>query len=162
MNSRQCQLLRCCSNQHPLSSSRITMLRTVWTTVAPRAATSGRLQATVAASRSRLILGPPCQGVAPFAFDLLASARSSTRWQWRNMSSTIHSANVNTSTTGGDNSAQEGGSGEGDAGGEWEGRDPKTGEGIWVDDEDEVRLLSCLTIACAGVQPVLCTLYLTI
>lgn len=130
-----------CANQHLLSSSRIAMLRTVWKTVAPRAAASGRLQATAAARRSNLILGPPCHGVAPLAFDLLAYARSSTRCQWRNMSST--SANVNVSTTGGDDSAQEGEGGEEGAGGEWDGRDPKTGEGIWVDDEDEVR--SCVS-----------------
>lgn len=54
------------------------------------------------------------------------------------------SANANVSTSGGgDDSAQEGGDGEGGAGDEWEGRDPKTGEGIWVDDEDEVR--SCVS-----------------
>lgn len=57
------------------------------------------------------------------------------------MSST--SANANVSTTGGDDSAQEREGGEGGAGGEWDGRDPKTGEGIWVDDEDEVR--SCVS-----------------
>ena len=56
------------------------------------------------------------------------------------------STNANMSTTGGDDSAQEGDGGEGGASGEWDGRDPKTGEGIWVDDEDEVRsCVSCNT-----------------
>lgn len=114
------------------------MFRTVLKTVAPRAVASGRLPATVAARRSILILGPPCQGVAPLAFDLVAS----TRCQWRNMSSASATSanNVNVSTAGGD-AAQEEGGGEGGAGGEWDGRDPKTGEGIWVDDEDEVRAI---------------------
>eukprot|EP00904_Undaria_pinnatifida_P007407 jgi/Undpi1/3797/HiC_scaffold_16.g07166.m1 len=50
------------------------------------------------------------------------------------------SANANASTVGGD-APQEGGGGEGGADGEWGGRDPKTGEGIWVDDEDEPLVL---------------------
>lgn len=107
------------------------MLRTVWKTVAPRAVASGRFPATVAARPSNLILGTPCHCVAPLAFDLVGS----TMCQWRNMSSA--SANANASTVGGD-APQEGGGGEGGADGEWGGRDPKTGEGIWVDDEDEV------------------------
>lgn len=122
------------------------MLRSILSTVAPRASAAKRSLATAAARRAPFSIdgiGPTSEGAQPLTLDrwALSAATSSSRLisarrcSWRDMSSA--SAKV-ASSGGGDSAAYNEEGAEGEMGSGRDARDPATGEGIWMDDEDEV------------------------
>lgn len=125
------------------------MLRTVFSSVAPRVAAANRslLPAARRSPLTALASSTSRQGGRSLALDCVASASTATRsvaarkCSRRDMSSVSAEAATSGSA---DSSAAEGGGG-GDGQSEMgmgssgrDARDPLTGEGIWMDEEDEV------------------------
>jgi len=121
------------------------MLRTALSTIAPRATAASRSLAARRSPITSLAVSSAAQGGRSLALESVAAAATATRsaserrCSWRNMSST--SAKVATAG-GGDSGAMQGEGGEvqGEMGTGRDARDPVTGEGIWMDEEDEVGL----------------------
>lgn len=124
------------------------MLRTVLSAVSPRVAVANRslLPAARRSPLTALASASSHQGGRSLALDCVASAATSIRsvaarkCSRRDMSSA--SAKVATSGSDDSGAAQGGGGGDGQSemgmGSGQDARDPLTGEGIWMDEEDEV------------------------
>lgn len=126
------------------------MLRTAFSSVAPRVAAANR-SLVPAARRSPLTAlasSTSHPGGRPLALDCVVSATTATRsvaarkCSHRDMSSA--SPKLATSGSADSSAAEGGGGGDGQSemgmGSGRDARDPLTGEGIWMDEEDEVRM----------------------
>lgn len=116
------------------------MWRALSTTAIPRAASVSRsLGPPVTAARATLITSRFQGATAVRADSVVAVAvagdSSGRNFSWRGMSSASENAKV---ATGDDETADRG---SGKAGVGRDDRDPETGEGMWIDEEDEVCVI---------------------